>query len=328
MILSLHIDNIDSLPGGGPLSYRSHARGFEIGREDRDWTLPDPDKFISGRHCEVRFEQNAFWLHDVSRNGTFVNGSSQRLTSPHRLTHGDRIRVGRYLVRVLIEDVLADGSAGVSGPGFVSSSDDWRTSQPQRPAMAPLPAEAVMLQAIATAAGLSPDALSQRSPNEVGADIGAVLRIVVAEVSTLLKARAAAKALVRSNQRTMIGAADNNPLKFVPGADEILEILFAKRRPGYLDARDSFKDAFRDLKTHEVATYAAMQTALSRLLDDLSPESIAKRVPPSSFGSMKAKSWDVIVATWRAREDANENGMLDVFLAYFSEAYAKASETK
>ncbi|TGQ09620.1 type VI secretion system-associated FHA domain protein TagH, partial [Mesorhizobium sp. M00.F.Ca.ET.217.01.1.1] len=34
------------------------------------------------------------------------------------------------------------------------------------------------------------------------------------------------------------------------------------------------------------------------------------------------------VATWRTMEEAHENGMLDIFLAYFAEAYAKADKQK
>ncbi len=155
-----------------------------------------------------------------------------------------------------------------------------------------------------------------------------MLRSVVDELALLLKARAAAKVLAKSAHRTMISAADNNPLKFVPGSEEILEIMFARRRAGYLDARHSIEEAFRDLKTHELATYAAMQAALSRLLDDLSPDAIEKKLPASSFASKKSRAWDAFVATWEAKEEAHENGMLDVFLAYFSEAYAKAVQTE
>ena len=75
MTISLKIDNFDALPDGGPLTYTTIGRGFEIGREDRDWSLPDPNMFISGRHCEVRFENGGYWLYDVSRNGTFLNGA-------------------------------------------------------------------------------------------------------------------------------------------------------------------------------------------------------------------------------------------------------------
>jgi type VI secretion system protein ImpI len=71
-----------------------------------------------------------------------------------------------------------------------------------------------------------------------------------------------------------------------------------------------------------------MQTALARLLEDLSPDAIEKKVSSSAFASRKGRSWDIFVATWEAKEKPHENGMLDVFLAYFSDAYAKASKPK
>lgn len=342
MFISLQINNVDVLPAGLPLGYRSRDRGFEIGRENCDWSLPDPDKFISGRHCVVRYEGNAFWLHDVSRNGTFVNGSNQRLSAPHRLAQGDRLRIGRYIVSVSIDAENAAFDA-MSNPGTGHGSTQRHTGVGQGPERAmpppsqvtpPLPAAGQSVEAdeilrkIAAGAGIPPEVLLHRPPQEVAGEIGSILRIVVDELVLLLKARAAAKVLAKSSDRTMINAADNNPLKFVPGTDEILDIMFARRRAGYLDARHSIEDAFHDLKTHEFATFAAMQAALSRLLDDLSPEAIAKKLPPSSFASKKPRAWDAFVATWRAKEEAHENGMLDIFLAYFSEAYAKAAKQK
>lgn len=187
---------------------------------------------------------------------------------------------------------------------------------------------AEILRLIAAGAGVSPEVFTQRDPKDVAAEIGSVLRAVVDELAQLLKARAAAKTLAKSSQRTMIGGIDNNPLKFIPRSDEVLEIMFARRRSGYLDARRSIEEAFRDLKTHELATYAAMQTALSRLLDELSPDAIERKVPASSFMSKKARAWEAFVATWEAKENAHENGMLDIFLAYFSEAYTKATNQK
>ncbi|TSE02800.1 type VI secretion system-associated FHA domain protein TagH [Mesorhizobium intechi] len=352
MFISLQISNVDRLPPGIATSYAARDRSFEIGRENCDWTLSDPDKVISGRHCEVRYQAGSFWLHDVSRNGTFVNGSSQRMNAPHRLTQGDRLLIGRYVVAVSVdEERIATGhpqartgstqrelppSTGLplelGGAPFHNPAAPVPTSPaPRSPSAVPASQSAEadgILRDIARAAGLSPDLLQSRDPHDVAAEIGAVLRTTVEQLSLLLKARAAAKVLAKSAHRTMIGAEDNNPLKFVPGTDDILEIMFAKRRAGYLDARHSIDDAFRDLKTHEIATYAAMQAALSRLLDDLSPEAIAKRLPPASFSSRKSQAWDALVATWRTMEDKHENGMLDVFLAYFAEAYAKAGKQK
>lgn len=351
MYLSLQINNIDSVPAGFPTGYAARDRGFEIGRDACDWTLPDPDKFISGRHCEVRYEAGAFWLHDVSRNGTYINGSSQRMTGPHRLGHGDRVLIGRYVIFVSIDDERAatghpsHGSTQREMPAATGRPLEFadepffapagqRSGQrlpastfPSQPAALPSTRDEV-LREIAIGAGISPELLQSRDPHEAAAEIGAVLRTVVEELALLLKARAAAKMLAKSTQRTMISSADNNPLKFVPGTDDILEIMFARRRTGYLDARRSIEDAFRDLKTHEFATYAAMQAALSRLLDDLSPEAIGRKLPPTSFTSKKSQAWDAFVATWRTMEEAHENGMLDIFLAYFSEAYAKADKQK
>ncbi|UVK38461.1 type VI secretion system-associated FHA domain protein TagH [Mesorhizobium sp. AR10] len=344
MFISLQINNVDVLPAGLPLGYRSRDRSFEIGRENCAWTLPDPDKFISGRHCQVRYEGGAFWLHDVSRNGTFVNGSNQRLVGPHRLAQGDRLRIGRYVVSISIDDERAafattDHAGGSHGstqrqmPTGVGHGPERSISPPSQ--IMPVPAASGraneaedILRKIAAGAGIPPEVLLLRPPHEVAGEIGAVLRVVVDELVLLLKARAAAKVLAKTSDRTMINSVDNNPLKFVPGTDEILDIMFARRRAGYLDARHSIEDAFHDLKTHEFATFAAMQAALSRLLDDLSPEAIAKKLPPSSFASKKPRAWDAFVATWRAKEEAHENGMLDIFLAYFSEAYAKAAKQK
>ncbi|RAZ92484.1 type VI secretion system-associated FHA domain protein TagH [Mesorhizobium hawassense] len=359
MFISLQISNVDRLPAGTTASYAARDRSFEIGRENCDWTLSDPDKFISGRHCEVRYQAGSFWLYDISRNGTFLNGSSQRMAGPHRLAQGDRLLIGRYVVGVSIEDervatghpqartgsTLREPPPSTGRPldlghepffnqtgqrqvaaAAVSTSSALQPG-PAAPANRPAETDAI-LREIARAAGIAPDLLQSRDPHDVAAEIGAVLRITVEQLSLLLKARAAAKVLAKSANRTMIGAEDNNPLKFVPGTDDILEIMFAKRRAGYLDAKHSIEDAFRDLKTHEIATYAAMQAALSRLLDDLSPEAIAKKIPPASFSSRKSQAWDALVATWRTMEDKHDNGMLDVFLAYFAEAYAKAGKQK
>jgi len=114
MTLTLTIENETSLPDGGPLSVTIQGkRGIDIGRDSHlDWTLPDPTRFISGRHCEVRFKDGGYWLHDVSTNGTFLNGAEHRMPAPHRLCNGDRFAVGTYIVAVALDD-----GAGSSAPG-------------------------------------------------------------------------------------------------------------------------------------------------------------------------------------------------------------------
>jgi type VI secretion system protein ImpI len=107
MELTLRIENQTSLPDGGPLSVTIRGqRNIDIGRDSHlDWTLPDPSRFISGKHCEVRYKDGGYWLHDVSTNGTFLNGSDHRMQAPHRLRTGDRFVIGEYIVAtVVLED--------------------------------------------------------------------------------------------------------------------------------------------------------------------------------------------------------------------------------
>src|SRR3712207_3908491 len=105
MVLRLSIENETSLPDGGPLSVTiSGRRGLDIGRDQHlDWTLPDPSRTVSGKHCEIRFHDGGYWVHDVSTNGTYVNGSDRRLQGPHRLRNGDRIEIGHYIIAVSID---------------------------------------------------------------------------------------------------------------------------------------------------------------------------------------------------------------------------------
>jgi type VI secretion system protein ImpI len=116
MGLTLTIENETSLPDGGPLSVSvSGKRGLDIGRDQHlDWTLPDPTRGISAKHCEVRYRDGGYWLYDVSTNGTFLNGSDGRLKAPHRLGNGDRLTIGPYIIAVAIDG--EENSARIAAP--------------------------------------------------------------------------------------------------------------------------------------------------------------------------------------------------------------------
>jgi type VI secretion system protein ImpI len=124
MTLTLHIENETSLPDGGPLSVSIKGkRGLDIGRDPYlDWTLPDPSRFISGRHCEVRWHDGAYWLHDISTNGTFLNGAESRLKAPHRLRNGDRFIIGQYIIAAALEEEIVE--PGEAAPAHAPSRDD------------------------------------------------------------------------------------------------------------------------------------------------------------------------------------------------------------
>ncbi len=102
-MLKIRIENFDRLPDGGPLEYEVDQRGFDFGRDSHlDWMLPDKGRIVSGKHGEVRFYDDAYWLVDVSTNGTFVNGSTKRVQNPYQLNEGDRLQVGEYVLSITI----------------------------------------------------------------------------------------------------------------------------------------------------------------------------------------------------------------------------------
>ena len=133
MGLTLTIENETNLPDGGPLSFTvSGKRGLDIGRDTHlDWTLPDPTRFISGKHCEVRYRDGGYWLYDVSSNGTFLNGSDRRLKAPHRLRNGDRLSIGPYLIAVIVDGEEAAQPAPVIEQ--VSYNELWREADDAAP---------------------------------------------------------------------------------------------------------------------------------------------------------------------------------------------------
>lgn len=181
-----------------------------------------------------------------------------------------------------------------------------------------------LLEVIESAAGLASGTLSRGDARVAAQEIGETLRALTEELSGLLQARAVARRSVRSAQVTMIGREDNNPLKFMPTPDQALGVMFGPPRPGFQRGPAAVRAGFADIKTHQYATHAALQPALAQLLDDLSPQAIEKRLDGVRL-NRKSRAWETYVERWEAKTHAHDNGMLDVFLAHFAEAYDRES---
>lgn len=103
MPLTLRIENMASLPDGGPIEMTSTGAPLRVGRKPgNDWILPDPSNWISGFHFEVIRVDAAWFLTDRSSNGTFLVGQSYRIEGSYRLNQGDRLQVGHYYIAVAI----------------------------------------------------------------------------------------------------------------------------------------------------------------------------------------------------------------------------------
>ena len=83
-----------------------HDSGGTIGRSlHNDWILPDPDRYISGRHATIDFKGGIYYLADTSSNGVYVNEEMEPIGqgNPRRLFDGDRVRMGDFEMQVSID---------------------------------------------------------------------------------------------------------------------------------------------------------------------------------------------------------------------------------
>jgi type VI secretion system protein len=87
---------------GSRVLYRTNVT---IGRHEiNDWVLPDPDRYLSGRHCVITYRDGEYWITDTSTNGVFVNGAPNAVGrgSSLPLRDGDSFKIGDYEIRVKV----------------------------------------------------------------------------------------------------------------------------------------------------------------------------------------------------------------------------------
>lgn len=264
MGLTLTIENETSLPDGGPLSVSvSGKRGLDIGRDQHlDWTLPDPTRYISAKHCEVRYRDGGYWLYDVSTNGTFLNGSDGRLKAPHRLNNGDRLTIGQYIIAVALDG--EDNAARVATPAPVSYQELWSGADDAAP-----PIDSKLLRPPAEHKPVNPDFLhwAVDVPDTLHADPD----------------RAAPRAAPADDDLWARGPARPSP------PVEPQPAMPAPRRPVWVSTEPS--GAWAAPPPSPVTTeYPAAREALPptpswpNAQPDLAPQALAPQAPPSAGG--------------------------------------------
>ncbi|MDP9010044.1 MAG: type VI secretion system-associated FHA domain protein TagH [Pseudomonadota bacterium] len=104
------------------------VHGGTIGRAtDNEWILPDPERYLSGKHARIDFRAGAYILVDTSSNGTYVNGAQVPLGKYHdyALKDGDYVRLGEYELLISIDqsnDFPPEESAIIAYDGQSPSS--------------------------------------------------------------------------------------------------------------------------------------------------------------------------------------------------------------
>ena len=191
------------------------------------------------------------------------------------------------------------------------------------------PRDEALLKAFLQGAGIpGTPSVKSLSPDMMEA-IGKLLREAVQGTLDLLRARGLTKSEMRADV-TMIMAQDNNPLKFSPTVEAALTHLLAPQVHGFIPPLRAMKDAYDDLRAHQLGFLAGMRAALEEVLARFGPRELDKRLSAQSMlddllpMNRKAKLWDLFIErhaalTAEAREDFN---------AAFGKAFRRAYEAQ
>ncbi len=204
---------------------------------------------------------------------------------------------------------------------------------PAAPApVAPTPAgssatAAALMAAFLDGAGVPSLALPAQDPEAAMRALGALFAAFVTGTREVLMSRAEIKQEMRV-ERTMLRARDNNALKFSVSPGEAVGALLHPSRPGYKAPMLAVEEAFKDIRSHEMAVMAGMQTAMMSLLARFDPAALESRLQRGMLdsilpGARKARFWELFCTTYKdiAREAADD--FHSAFGKQFAEAYDK-----
>jgi type VI secretion system FHA domain protein len=214
-------------------------------------------------------------------------------------------------------------------PAEVRVSDVPPGGGPMQPAVAPAaPAPSTAfaregLTAMLAGAGLEGVDVT----DELARDFGRILKVVVAGLMDVLRARQQIKDEFRMRM-TQFRQADNNPLKFSANVDDALHNLLVKRNAAYLPAVEAFEDAFDDLRAHQLAMLAGMRVAFETMFAQFEPDRLQqqfdRQLKKGSLLAVPAK-----LRYWELYRERCETLLADPeasFKKLFGEEFARAYE--
>ena len=107
------------------------VEGGSIGRAaGNNWVLPDPARFLSSQHALISFQDDQFFVTDLSSNGLFINGEDEPIgkgnTKP--LNQVFSLSLGEYSIEVSINNEISQTDSLLSdnlvSDTLISSSSD------------------------------------------------------------------------------------------------------------------------------------------------------------------------------------------------------------
>ena len=338
--------------GGRPTLFQT--REFEalpvtIGRDAScTLALEDPQKHISRVHVELDEEDGTYWMSVVSKvNPVLVKGRRYGPGARLTLKSGDSFEMGEFEVHVafaekaptppppppaerksLIKMLAEEGESsemsevpppepGIFDEPTLGGAEPTYTGPAIKlpPAVPPTVSMNDGLRVFLEGAGMPHKELSAAQSERLLRDGGTILRAAVEGLMMLLIARGEMRKEFEAEERTMVAARDNNPLKLMVDPQEAMKFLFdcGDRTDGFLDPVQAMGDACEDLRAHELALMAGMRAAILGAVRRFDPQAIEKALDKAggggfALGGKKGKLWEAfIVQQQKLSQEAQEN---------------------
>jgi type VI secretion system FHA domain protein len=219
--------------------------------------------------------------------------------------------------------------------GFFEPGPDLHEQEDRRPrdrSSSPHPSDdELAARAILRELGI-PDIADQVDPEAFGRDVGRILKMVIEGLMNALQTRAEVKNKFRIEQ-TQMRAAGNNPLKSSADLETaVRRLLLDTEDSKYIRGASAFREAFDDLRTHELAVLTAVHASIEAVIANFDPRPLKKklrRIAPISAATPilnNAKCWSLYEDHYQdvaaqLRDDARLG-----FLKEFANAYEAAAQ--
>ena len=198
--------------------------------------------------------------------------------------------------------------------------------QPATPAGPPSELSVQLAEAFLRGAGVRDVKFPNGMTPELAEIIGRIMRESVQGTLDLLSARSQVKVEIHSSA-TVIVPRDNNPLKFSPNVEVALSHMLEPKGHGFITPIRAMRDAYDDLRAHQIAVLAGMRAALTGVLLRFKPERLETKLKQRSMldnllpVSRKAKQWDLFTELYREISAEAEEDYRVVFGKEFRRAY-------
>lgn len=229
---------------------------------------------------------------------------------------------------------VVDGGARTAPPAPPARPGTEVQSAPSEARRKPAPrgddaAESPPVQAFLRAAGLEADSVAGLDADTLMATLGQLFRETVVGLGEVLQDRARHKSALGLGT-TAIQPRENNPLKFATHAPEAMARLLRDGSPEYLPPVSAVRQAFRDIREHEAATWRASREAFFGFLEHLDPAALEERFDEGQKrrsllpGAAHARRWAQYAELYEALTRHTGEHFPPLYDEAFKEAYRQA----